>query len=176
MRYWLMKSEPDVFSIHDLKKKNSGWDGVRNYQARNFMRDDMRIGDLVFFYHSNAEPSGIAGIARISKESHPDPSQFDKKSEYYDPKASKEKPIWFMVEVEFVQSFANIIPLETLKSKKELQSMPLVKKGTRLSIMPVSESEWLYINKIAVDYCAVPVASTAGASTLGENLRLRDFK
>jgi len=138
-----MKSEPDVFSIQDLKKKKkSGWDGVRNYQARNFMRDEMRVGDLVLFYHSNAEPPGIAGIARVCRESHPDPTQFDKKSEYHDPKATKEKPIWFMVEVEFVEEFAQLIPLDDLKKEKSLSQMPLVQRGTRLSVMPVRESEW----------------------------------
>lgn len=143
MKYWLMKSEPDVFSIQDLKKKKtSGWDGVRNYQARNFMRDEMRAGDLVLFYHSNAEPPGIAGVARVSRESHPDPTQFDKKSEYYDPKATKEKPIWFMVEVEFVEEFPLVLPLDALKKEKALAGMPLVQKGTRLSVMPVKESEW----------------------------------
>ncbi len=145
MKYWLMKSEPDVFSIQDLKRvKKNGWDGVRNYQARNFMRDEMRIGDLAFFYHSNAEPPGIAGIARVCKESHPDPTQFDKKSEYYDPKATKEKPIWFMVEVEFVEEFP-ILPLDALKKEQALKNMPLVQKGTRLSVMPVAPQEWKHI-------------------------------
>lgn len=143
MNYWLMKSEPDVFSIQKLKKvKRSGWDGVRNYQARNFMRDSMKLGDLILFYHSNAEPSGIAGLARVSRESHPDPSQFDRKSEYFDPKATPEKPIWFMVEVEFVEEFGEVLPLDALKKEKALAEMPLVQKGTRLSVMPVKESEW----------------------------------
>lgn len=150
MKYWLMKSEPDVFSIEDLrKKKHSDWDGVRNYQARNFMRDEMRVGDLVLFYHSNAEPSGVAGIARVSRESHPDPTQFDKKSEYHDPKATLEKPIWMMVEVEFVKAFAQVLPLEQLKKEKALAKMPLVQKGTRLSVMPVTEAEWKAILKLA---------------------------
>lgn len=143
MAYWLMKSEPDVFSIDDLEKqRRSGWDGVRNYQARNYMRDGMKVGDLILFYHSNAEPSGIAGIARVSKEAHPDPTQFQPKSEYFDPKATKEKPIWLQVEVEFVKKFAAVIPLETLKKQKSLEKMPLVQKGTRLSVMPVTEKEW----------------------------------
>lgn len=150
MRHWLMKSEPDVFSIADLeKKRQSGWDGVRNYQARNFMRDDMRVGDLVFFYHSNAEPSGIAGIARVSKESHPDPTQFEKTSEYFDHKATKAKPIWFMVEVEFVEKFSQILPLDALKKEQALASMPLVQKGSRLSVMPVSLKDWETILKLA---------------------------
>lgn len=149
MNYWLMKSEPDVFSIEDLRKKGqSGWDGVRNYQARNYMRDQMKIGDLVLFYHSNAEPPGIAGIAKVCKESHPDPTQFEKKSEYYDPKATKEKPIWFMVELEFVESFP-LIPLEKLKGNPELKEMPLIQKGTRLSVMPVSAAQWHVILKMS---------------------------
>ena len=150
MNYWLMKSEPDVFSIQDLKnKKRTGWDGVRNYQARNYMRDGMKLGDLVFFYHSNAEPPGIAGIAKVSKESHPDPTQFDKKSEYYDAKATKEKPIWMQVEVEFVEEFSQVLSLDDLKKEKALAKMPLLQRGTRLSVMPVSEAEWNAITKRA---------------------------
>jgi len=142
MNFWLMKSEPDVFSLQDLKKrKKTDWDGVRNYQARNYMRDQMKKGDLVFFYHSNAEPSGIAGIARVCEESHPDKSQFDKKSEYFDPKATLEKPIWYLVSVEFVEEFA-LIPLEKLKADSELATLPLVQKGTRLSVMPLTEKHW----------------------------------
>lgn len=149
MKYWLMKSEPDVFSIDDLaKKKRSGWDGVRNYQARNFMRE-MRLGDLVLFYHSNAEPSGIAGIAKVSKESHPDPTQFDAKSEYFDAKATHDEPRWFMVEVSFVEKFPSLLPLEYLKQEKPLAKMQLVQKGTRLSVMPVQKSEWDHILKLA---------------------------
>ncbi len=149
MAYWLMKSEPDVFSIDDLQKqKRSGWDGVRNYQARNYMRDGMKVGDLVLFYHSNAEPPGIAGICRIAREAHPDPSQFDRKSEYYDPKATTEKPIWLQVEVEFVKKFSEILPLDLLKKQKKLEKMPLVQKGTRLSVMPVTEKEWETIIKL----------------------------
>jgi predicted RNA-binding protein with PUA-like domain len=143
MNKWLMKSEPDVFSIQDLRKKGkSGWDGVRNYQARNFMRDGMKVGDLVLFYHSSCEVPGIAGIARVSREAYPDPTQFDKKSEYFDAKATKEKPIWMMVEVEAVEEFAAVLPLEELKTEKALAKMPLLQRGTRLSVMPVTESEW----------------------------------
>ena len=146
MNYWLMKSEPDVFSIDDLKKKKkSGWDGVRNYQARNYMRDDMKLGDLVLFYHSSCEIPGVAGLAKVSKTSHPDPSQFDSKSEYYDPKATKEAPRWFMVEVEFVEKFSHVVTLSTLKDTKGLDKMPLVQKGSRLSINPVSASEFKII-------------------------------
>ena len=146
MKYWLMKSEPDVFSIDSLKnKKKSGWDGVRNYQARNYMRDEMKNGDLIFFYHSSCPIPGIAGLARVSKESFADPTQFEKESAYYDPKASKESPRWFMVEVEFIEKFKNVITLQTLKNIKSLQDMPLVKKGSRLSINPVTRDEYFLI-------------------------------
>jgi len=149
MKYWLMKSEPDVFSIDHLKsKKKSGWDGVRNYQARNFMRDEMKKGDMVLFYHSSCEEPGIAGLAKISKESHPDPTQFDKKSDYFDPKATIENPRWFMVEVEFVEKFDIVISLTKIKSLKELSNMPLVQKGSRLSINPVTEAEFSFIRSI----------------------------
>ena len=146
MKYWLMKSEPDVFSIDDLKKKKkSGWDGVRNYQARNYMRDDMQLDDLVLFYHSSCEVPGVAGIAKVSKTSHPDPSQFDSQSDYFDPKATEEKPRWFMVEVEFVERFDRVVTLAELKDEKGLSEMPLVQKGSRLSINPVKASEYKII-------------------------------
>lgn len=152
IKYWLMKSEPDVFSINDLEKKGkSGWDGVRNYQARNYMRDDMKIGDLVLFYHSSCEIPGVAGIAKVCKESHPDPSQFDKKSDYYDEKATKDNPRWFMVEVEFVTKFKNVVTLQRLKSTKELENMPVVQKGSRLSINPVNEREFQIIMDLYQD-------------------------
>lgn len=150
MNYWLMKSEPDVFSIDDLKKKNkSGWDGVRNYQARNYMRDDMLLGDLVLFYHSSCEVPGVAGLAKVSKTSHPDPSQFDSKSEYYDPKATKEAPRWFMVEVEFVKKYDHVVTLTDLKATKGLDKMPLVQKGSRLSINLVTPAEFKIISDLA---------------------------
>jgi predicted RNA-binding protein with PUA-like domain len=149
MNYWLMKTEPDVFSIEDLKKKKrSGWDGVRNYQARNFMRDGMKLGDQILFYHSSCAIPGVAGIARVSRESHPDPSQFDKKSEYYDPKATSEKPIWMMVEVEFVKEFPAVLPLERLRREKALAKMVLLQKGSRLSVQPVTAAEWAVIEGI----------------------------
>ena len=148
MNYWLMKSEPDVFSIQDLKqKKRSGWDGVRNYQARNYMRDQMRVGDLVFFYHSNAEPPGIAGVAKVSAVGLPDPLQFDKKSEYYDPKSKPDSPTWIMVEVEFVEEFP-LISLDRIKKEPALKDMPLVQKGTRLSVIPVAKKEWDHLQKL----------------------------
>lgn len=151
MNYWLMKSEPDVFSIDDLKKakaSSTSWDGVRNYQARNFMRDDMKEGDLVLYYHSNCTPPGVAGIAKIVKESYPDHTSWDKKSEYYDSKSTKEKPRWFMVDVKFVEKFKEVISLEELKKSKELKGMRLLQKGNRLSVMPVEKKEFDYILKL----------------------------
>lgn len=150
MNYWLVKSEPEEFSISELrKKKTTGWEGVRNYLARNYMRDLMKKGDLVLFYHSNAEPSGVAGIARVSQESHPDPSQFERHSDYYDPKSKKDSPTWMMVELEFVEEFPALLPLEVLKNQKELSELPLVKKGTRLSVMPVKPAEYEHILRLA---------------------------
>lgn len=143
-----MKTEPDVFSIDDLNKsKTTLWEGVRNYQARNFMMKDMQLKDLVLFYHSNATPSGIAGIAEVSKLSIPDPTQFDKRSEYYDKKATKEKPIWYCVEVKFVKKFTQLLSLDQIKKESNLQSMLVIKKGQRLSIQPVTEKEYQWITQ-----------------------------
>lgn len=149
-QYWLMKSEPNVYSIDHLKKdEKTYWDGVRNYQARNFMRDTMKVGDQVFFYHSNAEPPGIAGIAEVVKEGYPDPSAFDKKSKYFDEKSKKENPTWFVVDIRFKKKFKELLPLEMLRGVKGLSKMPLLQKGQRLSIQPVSPEEWVVIDKIA---------------------------
>ena len=116
MQYWLIKSEPDVFSIDDLKKvKREPWDGVRNYQARNFMWHEMKPGDLALFYHSNAKPPGIAGVARVAGDPYPDPTQFNPKSDYHDPKSSKDKPRWWLVDFEFVSKFDDLLPLQALK-------------------------------------------------------------
>lgn len=142
-KYWLMKSEPEVFSITDLEKNGKTlWEGVRNYQARNFMMNDMSVGDEVLFYHSNAEPPGVAGIAVVSKAAIPDPTVFDKKSEYFEPKATKEKPIWFCVEVRFAKKFKELIPLSVLRENKKLSKMALLQKGSRLSVQPVSPAEF----------------------------------
>lgn len=147
--YWLMKTEPEVFSMDDLKKnKTTLWEGVRNYQARNFMMKEMQLGDLVLIYHSNANPSGVAGIASVSKLAIPDPTQFDKKSEYFDPKATKEKPIWFCTEVKFISKLKNFISLEQIKNDPELQNMMVIRKGSRLSIQPVSQQDFQYLEKI----------------------------
>lgn len=143
MKYWLMKSEPSTFSIDDLKsKKKSGWDGVRNYQARNYMRDEMKIGDKVLFYHSSCEIPGIAGLAEISKLSHPDPTQFDFSSKYFDPKSTIENPRWYMVEVSFKEKFLPIIPLSLLRNLPSLSELVLLQKGSRLSITPVSKQHF----------------------------------
>lgn len=146
-----MKTEPDVFSIDDLKKnKTTLWEGVRNYQARNFMMNSMQIGDLVLIYHSNAKPSGVAGLASVYKTAIPDPTQFDKKSEYYDPKATPAKPIWFCTELKFVEKFKHFIPLEDLKKDKQLVDMLVIKKGSRLSIQPVSQIDFEYIKQLGM--------------------------
>jgi len=139
MNYWLMKSEPDVYSIADLKgDRTSIWDGVRNYQARNFMRE-MSRGDLVFFYHSNTRIPGIVGLVRVVETGIADPSQFDMNSEYYDAKSQFDAPRWQTVKVEFVEEFAKLISLDELKQKFSTDEILLVRKGNRLSVMPVSE-------------------------------------
>lgn len=148
-KYWLMKSEPDVFSFDDLKKKKTEpWTGVRNYQARNFMRDDMRPGDLIFFYHSSCEIPGIAGIASVASAPYPDPTQFDRKSEYFDPKATVENPRWFLVDVKFERDLKRLLPLEELKKEKKLSEMRLLSRGNRLSILPVTPVEFEMILKL----------------------------
>lgn len=146
--YWLMKSEPSCFSIDDLKqspKQTSPWDGVRNYQARNFMRDDMKIGDKVFFYHSNCVQPGIVGIAEVASAPYPDFTAWDPESEHPDPKSTKENPRWFMVDLRFIEKFSHIISLEQLKCQPELSGMQLLRKGNRLSVLPVREVEWEFI-------------------------------
>lgn len=149
MNCWLMKTEPEVLSIEDLKKsKTNCWDGVRNYQARNYMMKEMQLNDQILFYHSNANPTGIAGLARVTKTSYPDHTQFDPKSEYYDPKATREKPRWFMVDVGYVDSFKTILTLDDLRRYKELKEMVVLKKGNRLSITPVAKKEYDFILKI----------------------------
>ena len=147
--HWLIKSEPDVFSIHDLEKVDrEPWSGVRNYQARNFMWRDMKVGEFAIFYHSNAKPPGIAGIARVASASYPDPTQFDKKGEYFDPKATEEKPRWYLVDFEHVQTFGQLIPLDTLKNDKTLSGMLVCQKGSRLSITPVEKKHFDKIVKL----------------------------
>ena len=143
---WLMKSEPGSFSIDDLKRKRrEPWDGVRNYQARNFMRDDMRPGDHVFFYHSNCAVPGIVGIAEVATDAYPDPSQFDPKSQYFDPGSTRGKPRWMLVDVKFVRKLKRTISLDELKQHAALADMALLRKGNRLSVMPVEHTHWQYI-------------------------------
>lgn len=139
MRHWLIKSEPDVFGIdHFEQVGREPWSGVRNYQARNYMRDDMKPGDLALFYHSNAQPPGVAGVARVAGSPYPDPTQFDPSSDYYDPKATAENPRWMLVDFEFVTKFPELIPLHQLKDDSALAGMLVLQKGTRLSITPVT--------------------------------------
>ena len=146
MNHWLMKSEPDAFSIDDLKrKKREPWDGVRNYQARNFMRDGMRPGDQVFFYHSNCTVPGIVGIAEVATDAYPDPSQFDPKSKYFDPGSSRDNPRWMLVDVTFVKKLKRTISLDELKADPVLDGMALLRKGNRLSVMPVEAAHWKHI-------------------------------
>jgi len=149
-KYWLMKSEPDVYSLDDLEKDGKTcWDGVRNYTARNFMRDEMKIGDGVLYYHSRVQPMAIVGIARVVKESYPDPTQLDKKSYYHDPKATAEKPRWFMVDIAFAGRFKRPLTLTELKEDPQLEGLPLLQKGQRLSVQPVEERHWLHVLKRA---------------------------
>jgi predicted RNA-binding protein with PUA-like domain len=147
--YWLMKSEPEVYSLSQLQKDGKTlWSGVRNYQARNFMMNDMNIGDQILFYHSNAEPPGIAGLAQVSGPAVEDATAQDKKSDAYDPKANKEKPIWFCVEVEFVKHFSQLVSLAQLKNEASLKDLLVVQRGQRLSVQPVSEKHFHFILKM----------------------------
>ena len=148
-QYWLMKSEPDVYSIDDLERDGTTfWDGVRNYSARNLMRDEMKVGDRVLYYHSNANPPGVAGVAEVVKESYPDHTQFDPKSKYHDSKATEEKPRWFMVDIEFVEKLPRVVTLPEIKDTSALSEMVLVNRS-RLSVQPVKKSEYDLILKMA---------------------------
>ena len=145
MRYWLMKSEPSEYSIDDLKRdKQSAWFGVRNYQARNFMRDDMKVGDLVLFYHSSCPEPGIAGICKVAKAAAPDATQFDKNDSHYDPKSKPDNPLWVCVDVKFVKKLS-LISLTALRETPALADMRILQRGNRLSITPVSDAEWACI-------------------------------
>jgi predicted RNA-binding protein with PUA-like domain len=146
-----MKSEPDAFSIDDLynrKGKKEHWDGVRNYQARNFMRDEMKKGDMILFYHSSCKVPGVAGIATVCKESYPDHTSWDPKSKYFDEKSTPENPRWFMVDIKYVEKFSRVIPLKELKEHPELMDLKLLQKGSRLSIMPVKQEEFEFIKSL----------------------------
>jgi predicted RNA-binding protein with PUA-like domain len=149
--FWLLKSEPTSFSIEDLEKapkKTTCWDGVRNYQARNFLRDSIKNGDLVLFYHSNAEPPGIAGIAEVVREGYPDHTAFDPDDHHFDPKSDKKNPTWYMVDITHVQTFDRIIGLDQLRTIPALKNMMLLQKGSRLSVQPVTAKEWEAILKL----------------------------
>lgn len=161
MRHWLMKSEPEVYSIADLARDGrTGWEGVRNAQARNSMRDDMKVGDLVLFYHSNAEPPGVAGVAVVSRGAHPDPSQFDPASPYVDPKSRPESPTWLQVELSFVAVFPRFVPLATLREDPALAGILVARKGQRLSVMPVEAAHFAHV--CALGGWAPPAPSSAG--------------
>ncbi|WBF68606.1 EVE domain-containing protein [Desulfovibrio subterraneus] len=150
-KYWLMKTEPGCFSIDDLKAlpdSTSPWDGVRNYQARNFMRDEMRKGDKVLFYHSVTDPS-VAGVAEVVRESYPDHTSWDPEDSHFDPKSTPESPRWFMVDVRFVTKFDHPVPLRVLKATPGLENMELLRKGSRLSVMPVTEEEFSIVCSLA---------------------------
>jgi predicted RNA-binding protein with PUA-like domain len=150
MNYWLIKSEPDVFSIGDLAKakgRTTHWEGVRNYQARNFLRS-MRTKDLCLFYHSNAEPSAVAGVVQVVREAYPDPGAWDPKSDYHDPKASPQNPVWSMVDVKLVEMFPREVPLDELRTVKALSGMELLRRGSRLSVSPVTPAQFRTIEAL----------------------------
>ncbi|RPE74862.1 EVE domain-containing protein [Vulcaniibacterium tengchongense] len=147
-RHWLMKSEPDTFSIDDLQRVGvEPWNGVRNYQARNFMRDGMKVGDGVLFYHSNCAEPGIVGTATVASEAYPDETQFDPKSDYYDPKSTREQPRWYLVDVAFERKLARTVTLEEIKRHADRlgEDFALVRRGNRLSVFPVSAAQWKYL-------------------------------
>jgi predicted RNA-binding protein with PUA-like domain len=147
-RYWLLKSEPDAYSIHDLERdRTTTWEGVRNFQARNLLRDEIGEGDGVLFYHSSADPPGVAGIARVIRSGYPDPTARDPKSRYHDARASDDDPRWFMVDIEFVERFRHVVPLATLKDEPGLETMVVTTKS-RLSVQPVTESEFEIVRKL----------------------------
>ena len=151
-RYWLVKSEPDCFAFDDLMRaprRVTGWDGVRNYQARNFMRDEMQVGDGVLYYHSSAAPPAIAGIAEVARAAYPDPTQFDPASEYFDPKASDDAPIWMQVDIRAVAPLPRPLALDELRTVDALEKMELLRKGSRLSVQPVRPEEWKAVLALA---------------------------
>jgi predicted RNA-binding protein with PUA-like domain len=149
MRYWLLKSEPSSYGIADMARdRTTAWHGVRNYQARNFMRDQMRVGDRAFFYHSNCDEPGIVGIVEVCAPAHADETQFDPKSDYYDPDATREAPRWLNVDVKFVKK-TPLVSLEALRREKRLARMRILQRGNRLSITPIDPEEWKWITKLA---------------------------
>jgi len=180
MGYWLMKTEPEVFSIEDLKSRpgqTEPWNGVRNYQARNFMRDDMRREDRVLFYHSNAAPPGVVGTARVAREGYPDPSAWDPDSPYFDPRSTPESPVWMMVDVRFESLFAAPLTLERLRREPALSNMMLLRKGMRLSVQPVTPEEFAAVLRLAERMALEPrveaQATTAATRTRGARVPVR---
>jgi len=152
-KYWLIKSEPSAYSIDDLvRDKITHWDGVRNYQARNFMRDEMKIGDKVLFYHSNAEPTAIVGVCEVIKEGYPDLTAYDPEDKHYDPKSKLESPTWIMVNIKIIQKLKRPVTLAEIRINSKLQNMQLVKRGNRLSVMPISEKEFDEILKLRAKF------------------------
>lgn len=148
-RYWLMKCEPEAYSIDDLERDGeTTWEGVRNFQARNMMRDDMKVGDGVLFYASNAEPSGVTGVAAISRTGYPDPTAFEQGNHYFDPKSDPASPTWYRVDLRFVERFPEIVPLDTLKRTPQLAKMVVVQKGSRLSVQPVEKEEFATVVRL----------------------------
>jgi predicted RNA-binding protein with PUA-like domain len=155
MRYWLMKTEPDVFSIDDLERDGvTPWEGVRSYQARNLLRDQVRVGDAVLFYHSSTQPPGVAGLAEVVRESYPDRTAFDPGSPYHDPRSTQDEPRWFVVDVRFVERFPGVVPLAVLQATPGLEDMMVTKRGMRLSVQPVTEDEWRIV--VALGRAAQP--------------------
>jgi predicted RNA-binding protein with PUA-like domain len=158
-RYWLLKSEPDCFSYDDLlasPHRTTSWSGVRSYQARNFMRDDMKKGDGVLFYHSSAEPAGIVGTAEIVRQGYPDPTAWNPSDEHHDPKSSESNPIWYMVDIKAGERFENFLDLPSLRHVPELEAMELLRKGSRLSVQPVRAEEWRAILRLGARAGATP--------------------
>jgi predicted RNA-binding protein with PUA-like domain len=151
-RYWLMKSEPDVFSIDDLAKaraRTTRWDGVRNYQARNLLRDEIKVGDGVLFYHSSADPPAVAGTARVVRAGYPDPTQFDPSDSHHDPDSVRDDPRWYAVDIQYESKLARPVPLAELRAAPALSEMVLLKRGSRLSVQPVTAAEWKQILKMS---------------------------
>ncbi|HMB71368.1 MAG TPA: EVE domain-containing protein [bacterium] len=148
-RYWLMKTEPETYSIQDLERDGSTmWEGVRNFQARNLLRDEIQKGDLVLFYHSVAKEKGVVGVAKVAKGGYPDPVAFDKRAKYYDPKSKRDDPTWYVVDVEHVETFPRVVTLAELKDTKELAGMMVTRRGARLSVQPVEKEHFEVVRKL----------------------------
>jgi predicted RNA-binding protein with PUA-like domain len=148
-KYWLMKCEPEAYTIHDLQRDGStSWEGVRNYQARNFLRDQMQLGDGVLFYASNADPSGVTGLAEISRAGYPDATAWKKGHPYFDEASTKDKPLWYMVDIAYVEAFPAVVPLDVLKTTKGLEDMVVTRKGSRLSVQPVTKTEFDIVTRL----------------------------